>query len=170
MDFAAIFSPYLCGGGKCPENLPGKSSAKSSNNYGTKSTTRFWQFSADWQIQKGQGEEDLGGSSPFDLSERRECKRARREGKQTEDSSEKFKRLVVVMLLLASGKNGCTEVRVAECGEQFGRDPSKSGSSESLVLKGFLWGGNTSGLIPASLPHTLGYACTFTSPLSLPQF
>ena len=28
----------------------------------------------------------------------------------------------------------------------------------------FFWGGNTLGLVPASLPHTLGYACTFYTP------
>ena len=44
------------------------------------------------------------------------------------------------------------EVRVhpAECGEQLGRDPSKIGSSKSLVLKR-----NTLGLVPGSLPHAL---------------
>ena len=72
---------------------------------------------------------------------------------------------------LVTGKYGCTEVRVypAECGEQLGTDPSKIGSSKSLVLKSFFfWGGNTLGLIPASLPHTLGYACTFYAPTSPP--
>ena len=33
----------------------------------------------------------------------------------------------------------------------------------------FFWGGNTLGLVPASLPHALGYACTFYTPTSLPQ-
>ena len=32
----------------------------------------------------------------------------------------------------------------------------------------FFWGGNTLGLIPASLPHALGYACTFYAPTSPP--
>ena len=32
----------------------------------------------------------------------------------------------------------------------------------------FLWGGNTLGLVPASLPHALGYACTFYAPTSPP--
>ena len=32
-----------------------------------------------------------------------------------------------------------------------------------------LGGENVLGLVPASLPHTLGYACTFTPPLPLPQ-
>ena len=32
----------------------------------------------------------------------------------------------------------------------------------------FFWGGNTLGLVPASLPHTLGYACTFYAPTSPP--
>ena len=38
-----------------------------------------------------------------------------------------------------------------ECSEQLGRDPSKNGSSKSLVLKGFFWGGNTLGLLPVAL-------------------
>ena len=52
----------------------------------------------------------------------------------------------------------------------WGRDPSKFGSSKSLVLKRvfFFWGGNTLGRIPASLPHTLGFACTFYAPTSPP--
>ena len=32
----------------------------------------------------------------------------------------------------------------------------------------FLDGGNVLGLVPASLPHTLGYACTFYAPTSPP--
>ena len=40
---------------------------------------------------------------------------------------------------------------------------------EIPYLKEFLWGGNTLGLVPASLPHTLGYACTCTPPLPLSQ-
>ena len=32
----------------------------------------------------------------------------------------------------------------------------------------FFWGGNTLGLVPASLPHTLGHACTFYAPTSPP--
>ena len=32
----------------------------------------------------------------------------------------------------------------------------------------FFWGGNTLGLVPASLPRTLGYACTFYAPTSPP--
>ena len=67
---------------------------------------------------------------------------------------------------LATGKYGCTEVRVypAECGEQLGRDPSKIGSSKSQCFEEFFRGGNTLGFVPASLPHTLGYACTFLRP------
>ena len=40
---------------------------------------------------------------------------------------------------LVTGKYGCRKVRVypAECGEQLGRDPSKNGSSKSLVLTSF---------------------------------
>ena len=40
---------------------------------------------------------------------------------------------------LATGKYGCRKARVcpAECGQQLGRDPSKHGSSKSLVLKSF---------------------------------
>ena len=35
----------------------------------------------------------------------------------------------------------------------------------------FFQGGNTLGLVPASHPHTLGYACTFYAPTSpLPKF
>ena len=30
----------------------------------------------------------------------------------------------------------------------------------------FFWGGNTLGLVPARLPHALGYACTFYAPTS----
>ena len=30
----------------------------------------------------------------------------------------------------------------------------------------FVWGGNTLGLVPASLPYTLGYACTLYTPTS----
>ena len=32
----------------------------------------------------------------------------------------------------------------------------------------FFWRGNTLGLVPASLPYTLGYACTFYAPTSPP--
>ena len=35
-------------------------------------------------------------------------------------------------------------------------------------FKEFSWGENTLGLVPASLPHTLGYACTFYAPTSPP--
>ena len=35
-------------------------------------------------------------------------------------------------------------------------------------LEEFLGGGNVLGLFPASLPHTLGYACTFYAPTSPP--
>ena len=72
--------------------------------------------------------------------------------------------------LLVTGNYRCTEVRVypAECGEQLGTDPSKIGSSKSLVFKEFSWGENTLGLVPATLPHTLGYACTFYAPASPP--
>ena len=40
---------------------------------------------------------------------------------------------------LATGKYGCRKVQVypAECAEQLGRDPSKNGSSKSLVLEIF---------------------------------
>ena len=33
----------------------------------------------------------------------------------------------------------------------------------------FFGGENVLGLVPASLPHTLGYPCTFYAPTSLPQ-
>ena len=37
-------------------------------------------------------------------------------------------------------------------------------------FQGFFWARNTLGLVPASLPHALGYACTFYAPLPLPWF
>ena len=72
---------------------------------------------------------------------------------------------------LVTGKYGCTEVRVypAECGEQLGTDPSKIGSSKSLVLKSFSEEGT---LWDSSLPVSLTLWDTpalFTSPLPLPQ-
>ena len=78
---------------------------------------------------------------------------------------------VYVPFLLAMGKYGCTEVRVypAECGEQLRTDPSKIGSSKSLVLESFSGEGIPKmGLVPASPPDTLGYACTFYAPTSPP--
>ena len=62
---------------------------------------------------------------------------------------------------LVTGKYRCRKVRVypTKCGEQLGRDPSKS-----LVLKSFFWGENTLGLVPSSHPHSLGYACTLCTP------
>ena len=70
------------------------------------------------------------------------------------------------MPILAEGKYGCHQVQVypAECGEQLGRDPSKIGSSKSLVLKSFSGEGNALGLVPSSHPHSLGYACTLYAP------
>ena len=75
----------------------------------------------------------------------------------------------VIVLRLATGKWGCTEIRVypTECGKQFGRVPSKIGST-SLVLKSFWVERNVFGTRPASLPRTLGYACTFYAPTSPP--
>ena len=71
---------------------------------------------------------------------------------------------------LATGKYGCRKVRVypAECGEQLGRDPSKKGSSKSLVLKSFSGEGT---LWDSSLPVTLTpwdtpVLCTPPLPLS----
>ena len=57
----------------------------------------------------------------------------------------------------------------AECGEQLGRDPSKFGSSNSLVLKSFsregtLW--DSSLLVTLTLWDT---PVLFTPPLPLPQ-
>ena len=76
-----------------------------------------------------------------------------------------------VAWVLATGKYGCTEVRVypAECGEQLGRDPPKIGSSKSLVLKSFsregtLW--DSSLLVTLTLWDT---PVLFTPPLPLPQ-
>ena len=72
---------------------------------------------------------------------------------------------------LATGKYGCTEVRVypTECSKQLGRDPSKNGSSKSFVLKGGFWGGNTLGFVPSCRPHSLEHACTLYAPTSPPQ-
>ena len=58
--------------------------------------------------------------------------------------------------------------RVLSQNHQLGRDASKIGSSKSLVFKSVSWAGNTLGLVPASLPHALGYACTFYAPTSPP--
>ena len=74
-------------------------------------------------------------------------------------------------ITLATGKYGCTEVWVypAECGEQLGTDPSKIGSSKSLVLKSFSGEGT---LWDSSLPVSLTLWDTpalFTPPLPLPQ-
>ena len=57
-----------------------------------------------------------------------------------------------------------------ECGEQLGTDPSKIGSSKSLVLKSFSVEGT---LWDSSLPVSLTLWDTpalFTPPLPLPQF
>ena len=57
----------------------------------------------------------------------------------------------------------------AECGEQLGTDPSKIGSSKSLVLKSFSGEGT---LWDSSLPVSLTLWDTpalFTPPLPLPQ-
>ena len=72
---------------------------------------------------------------------------------------------------LATGKYGCTEVRVypTECGEQLGTDPSKIGSSKSLVLKSFSGEGT---LWDSSLPVSLTLWDTpalSTPPLPLPR-
>ena len=72
---------------------------------------------------------------------------------------------------LPRGKYGCTEVRVypAECGQQLGRDPSKIGSSKSLVLKSFSAEGtqwDSSLLVPLTLWDT---PALFTPVLPLPQ-
>ena len=62
-----------------------------------------------------------------------------------------------------------TGVYPAECGEQLGTDPSKIGSSKSLVLKSFSGEGT---LWDSSLPVSLTLWDTpalFTPPLPLPQ-
>ena len=71
---------------------------------------------------------------------------------------------------LAPGTYWCRKVRVypAECGRQLATDPSKNGSSKSLVLKSFFLERSTLELLPSSLPHTLGCACTLCTPLPLP--
>ena len=71
---------------------------------------------------------------------------------------------------LATGKYRWTEVRVypAECGEQLGTDPSKIGSSKSVVLKSF---SGEATLWDSSLPVSLTLWDTpalFTPPLPLP--
>ena len=65
---------------------------------------------------------------------------------------------------LTTVKYRCTEVRVyhAECGEQLGRDPSKLGSSKSLVLMSFAGEGLLVSLIFWDTP------VLFTPPLPLP--
>ena len=50
----------------------------------------------------------------------------------------------------------------------LGRDPSKIGSSKSLVLKSFPREGTLWDSSPLVTPHTLGYACTFYAPTSPP--
>ena len=67
-------------------------------------------------------------------------------------------------------RGGCRKVRVhpAECGEQLGRNPSKNGSSKSLVLKSFSGEGT---LWDSSLPVALTLwdtlpLCTLPLPLS----
>ena len=80
-------------------------------------------------------------------------------------------KLLSVAENLATGKYGCTEVRVypAECGEQLRTDPSKIGSSKSLVLKSFSGEGT---LWDSSLPVSLTLWDTpafFTPPLPLPH-
>ena len=71
---------------------------------------------------------------------------------------------------LVTGKYGCTEVRVypAECGEQLGTDPSKIGSSKSLVLKSFSGEGT---LWDSSLPPPshFGIRLHFYAPTSPPS-
>ena len=67
---------------------------------------------------------------------------------------------------LATGKHGCRKLRVypGEWGEQLGKDPSKIGSSKSLVLKRFSQGGNTLGLVPSSRPSLSGIRLYFVRP------
>ena len=64
--------------------------------------------------------------------------------------------------ILAKGKYGCTEVRVypAECGEQLGRDPSKTGSSKSPVSRVFL-GREHFGTRPCQSPSRFGIRLHF---------
>ena len=50
----------------------------------------------------------------------------------------------------------------------LGQIPQKLGAPNPLFWRVFLGGGNTLGLVPASLPHALGYACTFYPPTSPP--
>ena len=67
--------------------------------------------------------------------------------------------------LLATGKYGCTEVRVypAECSEQLGRDPSKLGAPDPLFCRGFLGSGHF-GTRPCQSPSRFGIRLHFLRP------
>ena len=74
------------------------------------------------------------------------------------------------------GKFGHGEVRVYR-GTGVSRGVRRTTWERSLknwelqiyCFEEFLGGGHVLGLVPASLPHTLGYACTFYAPTSPPQ-
>ena len=70
---------------------------------------------------------------------------------------------------IGRGSTGVQRHGCAECGEQLGRDPSRNWELQKPCFDGFFWGGNNLGLVPASLPHAFGYACTFMPPLSSPK-
>ena len=67
---------------------------------------------------------------------------------------------------LDTGKYGCTEVRVypAECGETTWERSLKNWELQIPCFEEFWGGEHVLGLVPASVPHTLGYACTFYAP------
>ena len=70
-------------------------------------------------------------------------------------------------LLLVTGKYGCTSVsrRVRRITWE---SSLKNWELQIPCFEEFFWGGNTLGLVPASLPHALGYVCTFYAPASPP--
>ena len=52
--------------------------------------------------------------------------------------------------------------------EQLARDPPKNWELQVSCFQEFWGGENVLRLVPASLPHALGYACTFYAPTSPP--
>ena len=72
-------------------------------------------------------------------------------------------------IFLAAEKYGFRKVRLypTECGEQLGRDPSKHGSSKSLVLKSFFFPGREHfGTRPCLSPPHVGIPLYFVRPHS----
>ena len=71
---------------------------------------------------------------------------------------------------LAKGKYGCTEgyKRVPRSAPNKLERSLKNWELQISSFEEFLGGENVLGRVPASLPHTLGYACTFYAPTSPP--